>query len=155
VSGKPCRHALAQITTIRNPPWDEYLHDYYSVRMFRQAYAGVIRPFPDKSQWPRVELGFKLLPPLSKRPVGRQRKNIFPSFMEDKGNKPRGKGLYQVQCKGCLAFGHRSTSPKCPLNGTKKRQLALTMEGEATATTSHTTTATSPTTAVTPFGGSN
>ena len=121
VSGKPCQHALAQITTIRNPPWDEYLHDYYSVRMFRQAYAGVIRPFPDKSQWPRVELGFKLLPPLSKRPVGRQRKNRFPSFMEDKGNKPRGKGLYQVQCKGCLAFGHRSTSPKCPLNGTKKR----------------------------------
>ena len=121
VSENPCQHALAQITTIRNPPWDEYLHDYYSVRMFRQAYAGVIRPFPDKSQWPRVELGFKLLPPLSKRPVGRQRKNRFPSFMEDKGNKPRGKGLYQVQCKGCLAFGHRSTSPKCPLNGTKKR----------------------------------
>jgi len=69
-----------------------------------------------------VELGFRLLPPLSKREVGRQRKNRIPSAMEGKGTKKtRTKGLYQVQCKGCLGLGHRSTSPKCPLNGTKMR----------------------------------
>jgi len=90
--------------------------------MFRQAYSAVIPPFPDKSQWQPVELGFKVLPPLSKREVGRQRRNMIPGFLEGKGNKkPRTKGLYQQQCKGCLAFDHRSTSPKCPLNGTKKR----------------------------------
>jgi len=121
VSGKPCPHALALITTIRNPNMESYLHPYYSVYHFRLAYSGVIKPLPDKSQWPHVDLGFKVLPPLSKREVGRQRKNRYPSCLEDKGNKPRGKGAWQVQCKNCFQFGHRTTSPKCPLNGTKKR----------------------------------
>jgi hypothetical protein len=98
-----------------------YLHPYFSVYHFRTAYAGVIKPLPDKSQWPHVDIGFKLLPPLTKRAVGRQRKNRIPSCLEFKGNKPRGKGLFQVQCKNCFGFGHRTTSPKCPLNGTKKR----------------------------------
>jgi len=122
VSGKPCPHALALITTIRNPNMESYLHPYYSVYHFRLAYSGVIKPLPDKSQWPHVDLGFKVLPPLSKREVGRQRKNRYPSCLEDKGNKPRGKGAWQVQCKNCFQFGHRTTSPKCPLNGTKKRK---------------------------------
>ena len=100
---------------------ESYLHPYYSVYHFRLAYSGVIKPLPDKSQWPHVDLGFKVLPPLSKREVGRQRKNRYPSCLEDKGNKPRGKGAWQVQCKNCFQFGHRTTSPKCPLNGTKKR----------------------------------
>jgi hypothetical protein len=39
----------------------------------------------------------------------------------NKGNKPRSKNMWQVQCKTCLAFGHRQSSPKCPCNGPKKR----------------------------------
>jgi len=101
---------------------ESYLHPYYSVYHFRLAYSGVIKPLPDKSQWPHVDLGFKVLPPLSKREVGRQRKNRYPSCLEDKGNKPKGKGAWQVQCKNCFQFGHRTTSPKCPLNGTRKRK---------------------------------
>ncbi|CAN6348403.1 unnamed protein product, partial [Urochloa humidicola] len=64
------------------------------------------------------------LPPLKDRPVGRQRKNRYPSCLENKGNnkKPRSKGLWKVQCQNCLQHGHRTTSPKCPLNGTKKRK---------------------------------
>lgn len=38
-----------------------------------------------------MDLGFKVLPPLAKRPVGGQRKLIHPSCVEGKGNKPRGK----------------------------------------------------------------
>jgi len=122
VSGKPCPHALAVITTIRNPKWEEFLHPYFSVYNFRIAYGGVIRPFPDKSQWPQVELGFRVLPPLVKRQVGRQKKNRIPEFLENKGNKPRTKGMWQVTCKTCFEKGHRSSSPKCPMNGTKKRK---------------------------------
>ena len=121
MSGKPCPHALAVITTIRNPKWEEFLHPYFSVYNFRIAYGGVIRPFPDKSQWPQVELGFRVLPPLVKRQVGRQKKNRIPEFLENKGNKPRTKGMWQVTCKTCFEKGHRSSSPKCPMNGTKKR----------------------------------
>lgn len=66
VSGKPCPHALALITTCRNPKMEEYLHSYFSVYHFRLAYRGVIKPLPDKSQWVCVNLGFKVLPPLEK-----------------------------------------------------------------------------------------
>lgn len=97
----------------------DYLDPCYSVEKYKLAYAGVIHPLPDKSQWPKVNIGFKLLPPLTKREVGRQRKNQIVGCL-DKG-KARSKGKWQVQCKRCLAMGHRSTSPKCPLNGTKKK----------------------------------
>ena len=72
VSGKPCAHALALIITCRNAKMEDYLDPYYSVYCFRLAYGGVIKPLPDKSQWVRVELGFKVMPPLDKRDVGRQ-----------------------------------------------------------------------------------
>jgi len=74
ISGKPCPHGLALIITYRNPKMEEYLHPYFSVDHFRAAYAGIIKPLPDKSQWPKVDLGFKVLPPLTKRAVGRQEK---------------------------------------------------------------------------------
>ncbi|KAF0908734.1 hypothetical protein E2562_028359 [Oryza meyeriana var. granulata] len=45
----------------------------------------------DKSQWPKVNLGFKLLPPLTKRGIGRQRKNIIVGCFEKGGGKPRTK----------------------------------------------------------------
>ncbi|CAO2204399.1 unnamed protein product [Urochloa humidicola] len=125
VSGKPCPHALALITTSRNPRMEDFLHPYYSVYHFRLAYAGVIKPLPDKSQWPHVDPGFKVLPPLKTRSVGRQRKNRIPGCLEykgDKGNKSRSKGAWKVQCRNCLGYGHRTTSPKCHLNGTKKRK---------------------------------
>ena len=73
VSGKPYGHDLLLITTRRNPKIEEYLHPYYSVYHFRLAYDGVIKPLPDKSQWVKVDPGFKVLPPLSKRDVRRQR----------------------------------------------------------------------------------
>ncbi|XP_047948887.1 uncharacterized protein LOC125194687 [Salvia hispanica] len=122
ISGKPCPHALAVITSHRNPKMEDYLHPYFSVRLFRLAYAGVISPFPDKSQWPSMNLGFKVLPPLAKRAPGRPRKNRIPGCLESKGNKSRTKGMWQVQCKRCKEFGHRDSSAKCVFNGTKKRK---------------------------------
>ncbi|CAD6333900.1 unnamed protein product [Miscanthus lutarioriparius] len=122
VSGKPYPHALALITTCRNPKMQDYMHPYYSVYHFRIAYGGVIKPLPDKTQWAKVNLGFRVLPPLSKLPVGRLRKLRIPGCMEDKGNKKRTKGKWRVQCKTCFAYGHRTGSPKCPLTRTKKRK---------------------------------
>ena len=125
VSGKPCPHALALITTCRNPKMQDYMHPYYSVYHFRIAYGGVIKPLLDKTQWAKVNLGFRVLPPLSKLLVGRLRKLRIPGCMEDKGNKKRTKGKWQVQCKTCFAYGHRTGSPKYPFTGTKKRYKNL------------------------------
>ena len=118
MTGKPCPHALAVITSERNPEMDKYVDSAYSIDKLKLTYAGLVPNITDKSQWPHVDKGFKLLPPLSKkRGVGRQRKNRIPSCVE------RGKRTFtrQVRCKKCGELGHRQTSAKCALNGTKKR----------------------------------
>ena len=73
VSGKPCGHALLPSLSKRD----------------------MVKPLPDKSPWVKVDPGIKVLPPLSKRDVGRQRKKRIPSCTENKGNKPAsGKGMW-------------------------------------------------------------
>lgn len=117
VSGKPCPHALAVITTERNTKMDTYVDMAFSVEKFQAAYAGVVPVITDRSQWPQVDKGFKVLPPIAKkRGVGRQKKNRYLSCLERTGKATR-----QVRCEGCGELGHRKTSWKCSLTGTKKR----------------------------------
>lgn len=119
VTGKPCPHALALITTIRQPNMEKYVDTAYSVHRFQAAYASVIPNITDKKQWPKVDKGFKLLPPVpKKRGVGRQRKNRIPSALE----KGKGKATRQVQCPDYQRFGHRKGSIRCELTGTRKRK---------------------------------
>lgn len=122
LTGKPCPHALAVITTVRQPEMEKYVDKAYSVQRFQAAYAGVIPNITDKKQWPQVNKGFKLLPPLSKKKgVGRQRKNRIPSALE----KGKGKLKRQVKCSACHGLGHRKGSAKCELTVTKKRLFHL------------------------------
>lgn len=97
---------------------DDFVDPVFSVSCFRAAYEGVIPCITDKSQWPIVNKDFKLQPPVPKpRTVPRQRKNMIPSCLE----KGKGKIRRQVKCPRCGGLGHRQSSQKCPLNGTKKR----------------------------------
>ena len=64
VSGKPCQHALAVITIERNPNMEQYIDMVFSVEKFKAAYAGVIPNITDRNQWPQVDKGFKLQPPV-------------------------------------------------------------------------------------------
>jgi hypothetical protein len=45
-------------------------------------YASVIKPMTDKSQWGNVNPGFKVLPPMMKRPPGRPRKERILGCLE-------------------------------------------------------------------------
>jgi hypothetical protein len=121
VTGKPCPHALAAITTRRQPNMEQYVSKYYSVSKLHAAYHGVIPTITDRDQWPQVDKGFKLLPPMSdkEKGPGRQKKNRFLSASERIGKRTR-----HVQCQGCKEFGHRSGSWRCALTGTKKRKRA-------------------------------
>jgi len=74
--------------------------------------------------------------PLGKRAVGRQRKNrIKGCFEGGSGQKPtdneteKGKSLIRgkFKCKNRGELGHRMASFKCPLNGTKKRQVQIVL----------------------------
>ncbi|KAL6606121.1 hypothetical protein ACP70R_041774 [Stipagrostis hirtigluma subsp. patula] len=92
--GKPCNHALAFIASSRYEKMEKHVHEYFSVQRFELAYEGLIEPLPDKSQWPKVDTGFKLLPPFVERSIGRQKKNIILSCL-DKGSSKKKKQKYE------------------------------------------------------------
>lgn len=102
VSGLPCKHALAYITSIRGEKIEDHVDNYYSVQKFRSAYEGIIPAIPDKSMWPKSDHGFFMHPPLLKSTAGRRRQTRFRGGAEggNKGNKGR------HQCPICHEYGH-------------------------------------------------
>src|SRR6266498_3784868 len=90
-TGKPCWHALVFLIGKRNVPLENYVHEYYSMEKFRAAYQGEVEPLTDRSQWPKVDLGFVMYPPCPKVSKGRHRKNRFKNFLEGGGSKSRAK----------------------------------------------------------------
>ena len=78
---------------------EDFVHDYYSVERFKMAYQFQIAPMNDKSQWPKVNLGFEMIPPPLQRAAGRPRKQRVKARGE-----PGKRGPYQ--CKRCFQFGH-------------------------------------------------
>jgi len=100
VSGIPCVHALAFITSLSNASLENYVDPFYSVERFRTAYAQQLPALVDKSQWPKSEHGFFMNPPLLKAVAGgRRRTERFKGCAEKK------KG--QHKCKVCKGYGHR------------------------------------------------
>jgi hypothetical protein len=85
VSGIPCKHALAFITSLSDAPIKQYVDLYYSVDKFRVAYSQLIPAMPDKSQWPKSTHGFFMYPPLLKPVAGR------PKTERHKGNDDKKK----------------------------------------------------------------
>jgi len=84
------------------------VHEYYFVQRFRAAYASRVEPLPDRSQWPQVDLGFKVLPPLLGRAAGRPRVLRIRGCLEKNATKKK------VRCKRCGDFGHFSKTYKQP-----------------------------------------
>jgi hypothetical protein len=67
---------------------EEFVHEYYSVVKFQNAYKRVVIPLCDKSFWPEVDIGVPVGAPLGKRPMGWQQKGRFKSCLEgDSGKK--------------------------------------------------------------------
>jgi hypothetical protein len=111
ITGKPCKHALAWILSNRGIQISDYVHPYYSVAMFRAAYEARVEPLPDRSQWPEVDLGFKVFPPVLGRPPGRPRVQRIRGCLENNPNKKK------VKCKRCGTFGHFAKTCKNPEEG--------------------------------------
>lgn len=154
-TGKPCQHALALITAQETVDVDlePFVHEYFSVENFRNAYKRLIEPLPDKTQWPQVQLASRVEGPLDKKGAGRYRKLRIKGCLEGgsggKGKKAAkeaakeadnaaaeeeamqaGKPKRQLirgqrTCKGCGELGHTASSYKCRLNGTKKRYILV------------------------------
>jgi len=83
---------------------EQYIDMAFSVEKFKAAYAGVIPNITDRNQWPQVDKGFKLQPPVAKpkkKTAGRLRKKRILSCLERTGKATR-----QSKCDGCGELGH-------------------------------------------------
>jgi hypothetical protein len=78
---------------------EDFVDDYYSVQRFKLAYQFEVTPMGDKSQWPKNDPPFEMIPPPLERPAGRPRKQRIMASRE-----PGKRGPYQ--CKRCFQFGH-------------------------------------------------
>jgi hypothetical protein len=119
VTGKPCSHALAFIAThSRDLEMDDYVHEFYSVEMFRKAYEGVFPPMTSKHLWSRVDLGYKIKKPKLRRKPGRPRVARIKASGEPGKKKKR-------ECPECHELGH--TAKYCqggPTASQKKMRLS-------------------------------
>ncbi|WVZ77944.1 hypothetical protein U9M48_025731 [Paspalum notatum var. saurae] len=132
VSGKPCPHALAVITTDRQPNMEPFVDKAFSVQKLQAAYAGCIPNITDKEQWPTVDKGFTVLPSVGKkRPLDRQRKNRILRPLERSRKATR-----QSKCLKCEELGHMRNNWRCSLTGTKKRKRR-TKKAEPVVAPSH------------------
>jgi hypothetical protein len=109
VTGKPCKHVLAWILSNKGMKIEDFVHPYYSVGRFRAAYEGRVEPMQDRSQWPEVNLGFKVFPPLLGRAPGRPKVQRIRGSIEKNVNKKK------VRCKRCKYFGHFAKTCKQPM----------------------------------------
>ena len=151
---KPCQHAMVLITAQQSSDvqMENFVHDYYSVERFKNAYKRLIEPLPDRTHWPEVVLYFTVNALLGKRAPGKPRKLRIKGCLEggssgkskndakDAANQTDKDAEIEVaeaamgkrkliqgkrKCKRCGELGHGQTSYKCKLNGTKKRYHLL------------------------------
>lgn len=101
VTGLPCFHAIAFITSLPNNKIADFVHPYYTVEKFKLSYARVIPPLTDQAHWPKVNLGFRLHPPILRRTAGR------PKIQRYKGSHEGGKKRAPSKCSICQGTGHR------------------------------------------------
>lgn len=111
VSGIPCKHAIAYITSIPGAKLEDYVDECYSIEKFKIAYEGSVPSIPDKSMWPKPTHGFFMHPPLLKSTAGGRRKNRMKSALEGGNSRKKsgtegGTGKRQHECPICHQLGH-------------------------------------------------
>jgi len=99
VDRKACKHAFAWILYNRGVKIEDFVHEYYSVARFKATYEDRIEPIPDRSQWPVVELGFKVFPPLLGRGAGRPKIQRHRGCLEKMASKKKTKGYVMSPLK--------------------------------------------------------
>jgi hypothetical protein len=99
VSGKPCTHAIALFCQLKKLNIEDFVDDYYFVERFKSAYQFTIALLGDKTEWPKFDPGFEMIPPKLERHSGRPRKKRIKASGEAGKRGP-------YQCKRCFHFGH-------------------------------------------------
>ena len=106
ICGKPCTHALWFIFS-KKAKLEDYVAECFSVARFQAAYAGVLMPIRGRSQWPKVNPGFDMIPPKLTKSAGRPRTRWIKNYTEGGTGKKH-------TCKRCGALGHLRKTWKEP-----------------------------------------
>ncbi|XP_077251638.1 uncharacterized protein LOC143890840 [Tasmannia lanceolata] len=103
--GLPCIHAIAAINITEFDPSD-YCDECFHAERYRDTYAEVVHATLDRMQWHESpEQLMKILPPLTKRLLGRPRTRIMDREL---------KGGLHYKCTRCRQLGHNRRSYKDP-----------------------------------------
>ncbi|XP_066380382.1 uncharacterized protein [Miscanthus floridulus] len=105
VSGIPCKHAIAFITSLPDQ-LEKHVGIYYSVEKFRVAYEALIPAMPDKSQWLKSDHGFFMEPPLLNPTAGRRQKERKKGCTKGGSSTTKRKGSHRCRiCKDMATVG--------------------------------------------------
>jgi hypothetical protein len=85
------------------------------------TYSHIIMPSNGPKQWPIIDSGSIINPPLMRRAPGRPKKQRNKSNDEPKNSKILPRYLQTVQCTKCKTFGHNARS--CKGNTTADRLI--------------------------------
>lgn len=124
LTGIPCKHGMRAILFAGLDP-HTYVHEWYSVRRYKMAYAHGIRSVPDVEQWPESSLPTIQPPPLQ-RSVGRPARNRKRGEEEER----KGKRSTTIKCTICKEFGHNKLTCKGGLTKKQKKGKRKLEEAE-------------------------
>jgi hypothetical protein len=102
----PCPHAIAAIFYNSSNP-EDYLHEYYSVEMYKRAYDLMIFPIPSEEQWVRTNQDV-VDPPFVKAALGRPKKLRSRGPDEPRNSYRIRKGGVTMRCLHCRQVGHNA-----------------------------------------------
>ena len=88
------------IISFRGYNIENYVHEYYFVAKFKKTYEKYVKSMTNRKQWPKMDPGFKLWPPILKRAASRPRERRNKSVAEG------GIGKRSTRCKRCGQLGH-------------------------------------------------
>ena len=118
VTGIPCNHAISVIMKIKQFP-EDYVHDFFKLPMYKEAYKGVIYPVPGPEDWPKTNTR-DIDPPEFRDKPGRKQTVRRKGQFEVPAPKDSSR-MGSITCSNCKLVGHRFTS----CNKTLTPELAL------------------------------
>jgi hypothetical protein len=100
VCEKSYNHALGAIAKVSSEVnMEDFIHYYFSIERFKNAYEGIFKPMTSQEQWTRVHLGYKLIKPKLRRKSRRPRVSRIKASDEFGNKKKR-------RCTECNELGH-------------------------------------------------
>ena len=112
VTGIPCNHAISVIMKIKQHP-EDYVHDFFKLPMYKQAYKGVIYPVPGPDDWTKTNTP-DIDPPVFRDKPGRKQTVRRKGAFEVPAPRDTSR-MGSITCSNCNVVGHRFTSCGVPL----------------------------------------